>query len=183
MLTWRDTAVGIQQQFQLKHYIHVFSLSMEICPDVSSEFMTSPELIPAPCLGQVLGMSLVWLRLVGGKHQRGDKGKAAGQAQRGQPRALGGSAEVWLHQEHLVLVDRHKNSAGLVGNEALLPQGSQELVEMRCSCECWPSLTPVSCSDFRRGGYLQEGLFCMEMSAQGKDKSLTIVTSQGSDGH
>lgn len=58
-----------------------------------------------------------------------------------------------------------------------------KLVEMRCSCECWPSLASVSCSNFRRGGYLQEGLFCMERAAQGEGKALAIVASQGRDGH
>lgn len=69
-------------------------------------------------------------------------------------------------------MDRDKNSAGLVGNGGLpLPQESQEFVEMRCGCGSWPSLTPMLCSDFRRGESWQDDLFCMEVAAQGKSYS------------
>lgn len=81
--------------------------------------------------------------------------------------------EAGLHQEHLV-PGQGQASAALVGNGASPATGKPGA--------CGDAAVSVG-SCFRRGRNLQEGLFCMEMAAQGKGKALAIVASQGSDGH
>lgn len=94
---------------------------------------------------------MVWLRLVGSKHPRGEKGQGSGHSWE-----VTATSTLWVCWGLADSCGQGQNHCRNGGDGApLLPQGSQELMEVRCSCECWLSLTPVSCSCFRKGGCLQ----------------------------